>query len=300
MVSFLMTRSEIGGTFRSLILPPTFASAGLVAGFLLKKGPWPEITKLQLSLVTLAVTSAAVLLLFPRIFAIPFGRIGPKEYLANLGLYRPQPLGKLVLLGAVASTFTLSGMLIGSLLTGKYSFSADTITVGQAVFSLTPGVWEEILFRGVLMIVLLRLTKSYRRAALIQIGAFGVAHIKGADALALVDSFSVLVLAAAFTYIAYKTKSLVPGIVFHALHDTFLFAVQLPSGEYVGLRDNFFFYASLWIMIGLCIVVIKLFVERFVVVSPIDFYAVHSGVPPQSSRASHPLRSDLTRGSAVS
>jgi len=273
-----MARSEIRETIRSILLPFGFSAFGLGVAFLLKKGLGVDLSKVTLSLVALAVTSSSVLLLFPRIFKIPFGSVSIREFLANLGLIKPRPFLKLALLGALASLFTLSGMLVGSLLTGKYAFSSATITLGQAVFSLNPGIWEELLLRGVLMIVLLRLTRSFKRAALIQVVLFGLAHIKGLDFLSLVcEPISVAIIAIGFTYIAYKTKSLIPGMVFHYLHDTFLFAVQLPGGEYFGFRDNMFFYAGLWTSVLLCMVMVKLLVERFRIVNPYDFYAIHGG-----------------------
>jgi membrane protease YdiL (CAAX protease family) len=273
-----MARSEIRETIRSILLPIGFSAVGLGVAFLLKKGLGADLSKVTLSLVALTVTSASILLLFPRVFKIPFGSVSIREFLANLGLIKPRPLLKLVLLGAFASLFTLSGMLAGSLLTGKYVFSSATITLGQAVFSLTPGIWEELLLRGVLMIVLLRLTRSFKKAALIQVILFGLAHIKGLDFLSIVcEPFSVAIIAIGFTYIAYKTKSLIPGMVFHYLHNTFLFAVQLPGGEYVGIRDNMFFYAGLWTSVLLCMAMVKLLAERFRVVSPYDFYAIHDG-----------------------
>jgi membrane protease YdiL (CAAX protease family) len=91
------------------------------------------------------------------------------------------------------------------------------------------------------------------------------------------EPFSVAIIAVGFTYIAYKTKSLIPGMIFHYLHDTFLFAVQLPGGEYAGFRDNMFFYAGLWTSVLLSMAMTKLLVERFHIVSPYDFYAIHGG-----------------------
>jgi membrane protease YdiL (CAAX protease family) len=272
-------RSGTRETIRSIALPFAFSGIGIAVAFLLKKGLGADLSKVTLSLVALAVTSASVLLLFPGVFKLPFGSVSIREFLANFGLIKPRPFVKLLLLGAFASLFNLSGMLVGSLLTGKYAFSPATITLGQALFSLTPGIWEELLFRGVLMIVLLRLTKSFRRAALIQVLLFGLAHIKGLDFLSLVcEPISVAIIAVGFTYIAYKTKSLIPGMVFHYLHDTFLFAVQLPGGEYAGFRDNLFFYAGLWTSVLLCMAMVKLLAERFRIVSPYDFYAIHGGV----------------------
>jgi membrane protease YdiL (CAAX protease family) len=164
-------------------------------------------------------------------------------------------------------------MLTGSLLTGKYSFDPATLSLGQILFALTPGIWEEILFRGVMMVVLLRLTGSFKKAALIQILIFGLAHIKGFGPWDLVDAFSVMVIAFAFTYLAWKTKSLIPGILFHWLHDSFLFVVQLPDGEYAGVTDNLYFYFSLWLFIGLLLLTLRVAGRRFTPDGIHDIYA---------------------------
>jgi len=286
-----MARSKTREAIRSIALTFAFSGVGFAVALLLKKGVGADLSKVTLSLVALAVTSSSVLLLFPRIFKIPFGSVNIREFLANLGLIKPRPLLKLMLLGAFASLFNLSGMLVGSLLTGKYIFSPATITMGQAVFSLTPGIWEELLFRGVLMIVLLRLTKSFKRAALIQVLLFGLAHIKGLDFMSMVcEPISVAIIAVGFTYIAYKTKSLIPGMVFHYLHDTFLFSVQLPGGEYFGFRDNLLFYIGLWTSVLLCMAMVKLLVERFRIVSPYDFYAIHGKIEDEGNHQGMPAR----------
>ena len=261
-------------TVRSIALPVAFSGIGLAIVFVLKKLLHVDLSKLELSIIAFITTSLSILLLFPKVFKIPFGKVSIGDFVKNVGLSIPRKTYKYVLLGIMAALFTLSGMLIGSILTGKFAFSLATITLAQAVFSLTPGIWEEVLFRGVMMIVLLRLTKSFKKACIIQIVIFGLAHIKGADLLSLVDSFSVMLLAVAFTYIAYKTRSLIPGIIFHCLHDTFLFFVQLPDGEYSGFRDNALFYGGLWIATALAAVCIKMLSEKCSIVNDYDFYSL--------------------------
>ena len=52
-------------------------------------------------------------------------------------------------------------------------------------------------------------------------------------------------------------------IIFHYLHDAFLFVVQLPDGLYQGFTDNVLFYAGLWIMIGIAILITKIAADKF-------------------------------------
>jgi hypothetical protein len=62
--------------------------------------------------------------------------------------------------------------LVGSILTGRYALDWSTINISHTVFSLNAGVWEETMYRGVIMAVLLRSLKSARKAALIMILLF--------------------------------------------------------------------------------------------------------------------------------
>jgi membrane protease YdiL (CAAX protease family) len=270
--------SSVRKHIRSIALSIAFSSIGFAVVFILKTLLHVDLSKLEFSIVAFLITSLSVLLLFPKVFKIPFGRVSIGDFLTNAGLSKPPKPYRFLLLGIMAALFTLSGMLLGSILTGKFTFSFTTITLTQAVFSLTPGIWEEVLFRGVIIIVLLKLTKSYKKAFIIQIVIFGLVHIKGIDLLSLVDAFSVMILAVAFTYSAYKTKSLIPGIIFHYLHDTFLFFVQLPDGEYSGFHDNVLFFGALWIATALSVACIKKLSEKYSIVNAYDFYALNSGI----------------------
>ncbi len=253
-----MTLSTFRANLRAIVLPVAFSGLGLTFAFLLKKGLGLQWPKIAFSLLALAFTSTLVLLLFPKVFGIPFGPVDARTWLRRLGLWGAQDGWRHARLGVFAALFTLSGMLVGTVATGKYQFDPATLTLNQAVFSLTPGIWEEVLFRGVLMIVLVRLTGSVFKAGFFQILLFGLAHLKGLSGLAWVEVVSVMVIATAFTYLAVRTRSLIPGILFHWAHDTFLFTVQLPKGEYTGLRDNALFYAGLWTGVLLCLGMIRL------------------------------------------
>ena len=135
------------------------------------------------------------------------------------------------------------------------------------------------------MILLIRATKSFHKAFAIQVLLFGLAHIKGLDIVSLIDAFSVLILAIAFTYIVYKTRSLIPAIIFHYLHDTFLFAVQLPGGDYFGLKDNALFFSSFWVSIALSILVIRKLSERFAIHGQYDLYTLGDQQPYQQDQS---------------
>jgi membrane protease YdiL (CAAX protease family) len=165
-------------------------------------------------------------------------------------------------------------MLVGSLLTGRYVLDWSTVSVSHAVFSLNPGVWEEFFYRGMIMVVLLKTTKSLRRAAIIQIVLFGLAHVKGVDLQVWLDVVSVMIIAVAFTYAAYKTRTLIAGTVFHFLHDTLLFLVQVPKGQSFGFAASASWYAALWIGVAIACLFIKLATDKLGVQAQSELYPI--------------------------
>lgn len=181
-------------------------------------------TKTSISLVL------ATLLCFyflPKIVGVPHvGSI--EENMRAIGLRIPAKVSKHMGLGVLLSICTLSAMLFGSLLTGEYVFDGGTLSLEHIYFSLLPGVFEEIVFRGFLMTILMGLYKDVKKAGLVQCLSFVAFHIGSFDInwLKLIDLLGVFALAVAFTYVAIKSRSLLAGMVFHTLHDAFLFVVQ--------------------------------------------------------------------------
>ncbi len=215
-----------------------------------------KVPKLIGSIINLIVCCFGAFYLFPKVYRSPFGGVAFKEYFTRLGFYLPKGAWRHVLLGVILAACTLSGMLAASVLSGRYTPDWANINLAQLVFSLGPGIFEEFFYRGVIMIILLGLTRSLKKSMIGQIAIFGLAHIKGLDLLSLIDAFSVAVIAIAFTFAAWKTRTLVAGIVFHYLHDAFLFFVQPLDATYIGVKENVIFYALLWLMVGVgCLIV---------------------------------------------
>lgn len=231
-----------------------------------------DVSKLVRSIISLAVNVFGAFYLFPKIYRAPFGAVPLKEYLDRLGFILPPRAWRHVLLGVVLAACTLSGMLVASLLTGRYVLDWSTINLPHIVFSLNPGIFEEFFYRGMIVILLLPLVKSLKKALIFQILIFGLAHIKDLSVLGMVEVVSVMIIAIAFTFAACKTRALLAGIVFHFLHDALLFFVQVPGGEFTGLRENLLFYAFLWPMVGVACLVIWFAAERLNVRADRELY----------------------------
>lgn len=264
------SRREI---FRAIVLTASFPMIGFGICLLAEVFLKIEIPRLTSSLINLLVVGFSALFLFPRVFGIPFGRTRPGDLNKRIGFHIPDLAWRHIVLGATLALCTLSGILIASMIIGGYELNFDNITLTHLVFSLNPGIWEEFFYRGILMVVLLRLTRSLKRAAVIQVVLFGLLHTRGVDVQSLIDVVSVMILGAGFTYAAYKTRTLVTGIMFHYLHDAFLFFVRLPGGVYTGLLENVVFYASLWAMVGFGCLITRFAVERFEIRAPTELYA---------------------------
>jgi hypothetical protein len=233
-----------------------------------------EVPKLLSAVINLALAALFAFVLFPKLLGIPFGKVATGEFLKRLGFSFPAGGWKHVVLGLVLAACTLSGMLVASILTGTYTVDTSTVNLPHLVFSLNPALWEELFYRGVIMVVLLRATRSLKRAFAIQVVLFGLSHIKGFDAWAAVDVVSVTIIAIGATYAAYQTRSLVAGIVFHYVHDALLFLVQLPGGTRTAL-----FFGLLWAMVGIGCVITWLAANKLGVRAPTGLYDAASLQP---------------------
>ena len=233
-----------------------------------------DISKIYLPLLAFPLNILIVYKLFPQVLKAPFGSVRPMEFSRRIGFSRPQGLPKYIFLGISLSACSLTGMLIGSILTGRYVFDLAAVTVEQIVFSTVPGIWEEVYFRGILMFVLIGIVKDVRKAAVLQSAIFGFCHFRGFELWSLVDIGSVVLFGISFTYTAYKTNSLVPGIIFHFVHDALLFLVRVPDGVYIGTFENVAFFVGLWIMLGVGCLITKLAAEKIGVRQASVLYSV--------------------------
>jgi len=267
-----LSGKEIRWLVRSTALTTVFPASGFLLCLLAEMLLNIEVPRLTSSIINWLLAAFAAFLLFPRILGIPFGRIRPRDFSRRIGLYLPPGFWKYILLGVILASCTLSGMLIASVLTGKYRLGFGSLTLTHLVFCLNPGVWEEVFYRGIQMMILLRATRSLKRAAAIQVVIFGLSHIKGIDALSFVDAGSVMVLGIGFTYAAWKTGSLLPGIVFHYLHDTFVFVVQVPSDVKTSVFDNALFYIFLWSMVALGCLITRWAVKKSMLGATVPLY----------------------------
>jgi membrane protease YdiL (CAAX protease family) len=102
--------------------------------------------------------------------------------------------------------------------------SENLVSVLPIIFfgSIVAPIWEEILFRGILFPAIGRTTAKVLTGALVSSLLFGLIHPQGPSlvlALAGVGAVS--------CGLAYQTRSLIPSIVMHMLHNTATFTLLL-------------------------------------------------------------------------
>lgn len=194
----------------------------------------------------LVILIVGILYLVPMVIGIPARDDGILN-LVHIGFLKPKESVKSLLLGVLLGLMSLGAMLIGSILAGGYVFDPSTIDGKQIYFSLVPGIFEEVIFRGIIMVVLIHYYHSVKKAAAFQVFLFGIMHVKDISLWGFVDVLTVAIIGIVFTYVVYKTGHLMAVIVFHIIHDAFLFVVQKPGGVYIGAGENLAFYASVWI-----------------------------------------------------
>lgn len=249
-----------------------FAAIGSISVLLITKGFGIDLSKIQKAIVSFLITSTSIVFLFPRVFKLPFGKQGIWKWLRSIGVLIPSGILKHILLGILLGAVSLTGMFLGSYFTGLYEFSWSNLSLGHFIFSLTPGIWEEIMYRGVIMILLIRYYKSINKAFWIQTLIFAVCHISGFTLEAFAEVVSVFIIGLTFSFVALRTRALIAGIVYHYIHDAFLFLVQNPNGEYFGFVDNFTFYAFLWAAMLINLMLILIFTKKLNIRSSLSIF----------------------------
>ncbi len=186
------------------------------------------------------------LYLMPYVLGLPNGRKSLRDYCHDIRLLPMKPVGRNVLIGLLMAALTLSGILLASLLTGHFVLDWSFVPALRWVKGLTRGIWEEVFFRGIILVLFMRFYPP-RKAIFYTAFLFAIIHLNtlALDLEMIVDIVSIFFMGLLFTYLAIKTGSLLPGIIFHYVHDIFVLLVQnTPGAE--GTLPLILFYAFLW------------------------------------------------------
>jgi membrane protease YdiL (CAAX protease family) len=203
------------------------------------------------------------LYLMPYVIGLPNGRKSLKEYARDIRLLPMKPAGRNILLGLLVAALTLSSILLASFLTGHFVLDWSIVPSLRWVKGLTRGIWEEVFFRGIILVLFMRVY-SKRMAVLLAAFLFAIIHLDplNLNLLMIVDTISIFFMGLLFTYMALKSGSLLPGIIFHYFHDIFVMLVQNTPGADETLSSALLF-SFLWIALAIGAGLTKLIVERW-------------------------------------
>ena len=203
------------------------------------------------------------LVLMPFVLGLPNGRKSLRDYCQDIRLLPMRPLGRNILLGVLMAALTLSSIFLAALLTGHFVFDWSYVPALRWVKGLTRGIWEEVFFRGIILVLFMRIL-SKRKAMFFAAFLFAVVHLNPLDlSLPLVvDVISIFFMGLLFTYLVLKTGSLLPAIVFHYIHDIFVLLVQNTPGADEVLA-SVLLYGFLWGALAVGALLTKYIVERW-------------------------------------
>jgi membrane protease YdiL (CAAX protease family) len=203
------------------------------------------------------------LYLMPYALGLPNGRKSLQDYCHDIRLLPITPLGRNILLGLLMAALTLSSIFLASLLTGHFVFDWSLVPALRWVKGLTRGIWEEVFFRGIILVLFMRVY-PLRRAVFLSTFLFALVHLNpmAISLEMIVDVVSIFFIGLLFTYLVLKTGSLLPAIVFHYIHDIFVLLVQNTPGADKTLA-SVLLYAFLWIALVIGAVLTKYIVEHW-------------------------------------
>jgi membrane protease YdiL (CAAX protease family) len=215
------------------------------------------------SLLYFFALGVLALYLMPYVIGLPNGRKSFQDYSRDIRLLPMTPLGRNILLGLLMATLTLSSIFLASLLTGHFVFDWSMVPALRWVKGLTRGVWEEVFFRGIILVLFMRVFPLHK-AVFFSTFLFAVIHLNpmAISIEMIVDVVSIFFMGLLFTYLVLKTGSLLPAIVFHYVHDIFVLLVQNTPGADKTLA-LVLLYAFLWIALIIGAFLTKYIVERW-------------------------------------
>ncbi len=215
--------------------------AGMFPAYFVASSLLPSISDdIQTKLWASAAVSFALILFLPVMFAVN-RRINLRE---TFLLRMPAPgstvlwIAAVPLIGFAAWMFAHEILLIaknvgiGSIGEEQMEAVAEfrdrlqqiPLWVVLSVFAITPAVCEEFLFRGFVLSSLHRMRPV--SAVLTSAVLFGLMHVLTSNVLAVERFLPSTFMGIVLGYVAVRTRSLLPGIAIHALHNGFLLSVS--------------------------------------------------------------------------
>lgn len=175
-----------------------------------------------------AVQMTIWILIVPFILHLPNGDSDIWPYFDSIGLTKVKPFRRNVIITVVGIILTMGGMALGTMVFGDWVFDLSHILPPKSDMLLTainPGLWEEIIWRGIVLTLLLK-KYSLRTSIAINTVLFALAHLinllGGQPPIVMLGQLIFVLIATPFIALVFvKTESLIPGIIIHYSIDAF-------------------------------------------------------------------------------
>jgi len=236
--------------YNSLLARYPIVSIFLVAGLFLLCTTWKVIfhgvTATMFVFISLAVVG---LFGMPFILGLPNGRKPLTEYMKDIRLKTESSLFQDITIGVISAGLLLTSLILSSVITVNFYFEVDKILAEQVIESLTHGIWEEVYFRGVILVLCIRVLRKQWLALVMAAAVFSAIHFD------LDNFFRLSLIGFLWGYMTVKTNSLLPAIISHTLFNL-ISSAMVP--EISGLE------AYQWLVIWHLLIVIAVFVSIWV------------------------------------
>lgn len=175
-----------------------------------------------------AIRAILFLGIVPFVLKIPNGKRTLNEYLDDIKITEYRPLSKILIVSIGSAMLLLGGLILASLLYGSFTIDLNLIISPEApliLLAINPGLWEEIMWRGIVLTLFLK-KYSVRTSIAINTILFSLSHLinlmAGRDILMMLGQLIFVLIATPFlAYLFIKTNSLIPGILVHYSVDAF-------------------------------------------------------------------------------
>ncbi len=174
------------------------------------------------------IRGAFFLIFVPLVLRVPYGKRTYSEYLEDIKLTKFRPLGRNIVITISMLVILMGSLLLAAVLYGNFILDFSIIFSENSPFILlavNAGVWEEIMWRGIFLTLLLR-KYSVRTSIAINTVLFALSHlinlIAGQEIIVMIGQLIfVLISTPLIAYVFIKTERLWTVIIFHYSVDAF-------------------------------------------------------------------------------
>lgn len=202
---------------------------------------------IALLFVTLALISQIIIPLF---LGLPNGFRSMPDYRRDIRLVGSSNLGQDFYLGVGTAIFLLGSLIIPNILSGETIFDFNRFTIFHFFQGINHGLWEEIFFRGVILVLLMRAVPQKWGGILAAGVLFTIVHADPAHYPRLI------LMGFLWGYLTVATGSLTAAVISHILYDvcSVFLAPSLTSDQMTGWLVAWTFFVAIACFISIVVI----------------------------------------------